>query len=105
MNQMINEEFIAKEIENYYLYEDNLDCWGEGPSIDWICDVDYVHDLCLGFYVGNIKIENHPLLYGEMISIINKMDLEGLCAHIENEADILSYDPWRECCDANFYGI
>lgn len=105
MNKMINEEFIAKEVENYFLYEDNLGAWGEGPSIDWIRDIDYIHDLCLNFCVGNITIEDHPILYGEMVATINTMDLEGLCEYIENEADILSYDPWTEHCDANFYGI
>ncbi len=105
MNKMINEEFIANEIRNYYLYEDNLDCYGGGPSIDWICDIDYVHDLCLDFYIGDIRIEDHQLLYWEMVSIINTMDLEALCSEIEDEADRLSYDPWREHCDADFYGI
>lgn len=105
MNKMINAEFIAKEIENYYLYEDNLDCWGEGPSIDWICDEDYVYDLCCDFYIGDIRIEDHQLLYWEMVSTVNQMDLEALCSDIEDEADRLSYDPWSEHCDANFYGI
>ena len=105
MNKMINEAFIVKEIENYYLYEDNLDAYGNGPVIDWITDVDYIHDLCLEFCVGGIRIEDHQLLYGEMMSVINTMDLEKLCSHIEDEADILSYDPWKEHCDADFYGI
>ena len=105
MNQMINVEFLEKEIENYYLYEDNLDCWGDGPNIDWITDIDYVHDLCIGFYVGDIKIEDHDILYWEMVAILNTMDLEGLCEYIESEADRLSYDPWKEHCDADFYGI
>lgn len=105
MNKMINEAFIAREIENRYLYEDNIDEYGNSPAIDWITDVDYVHDLCLNFYVGDIRIEDHQLLYGEMISVINTMDLEELCSHIEDEADILSYDPWKEHCDADFYGI
>lgn len=105
MNQMINEAFIAKEIENYYLYEDNCDEWGNGPEIDWILDIDYIHDLCLNLWVGDIKIEDHPILYGQMVSIIEIMDLEELYSYIESEADRLSYDPWREHCDADFYGI
>lgn len=105
MNQMINKEFLAKEIENYFLYEDNCDEYGCGPDIDDILDIDYLYDICRMFKIGNISIEENDLLYWQMVSILNSMDIEALHSHIDSEADILSYDPWKEHCDANFYGI
>ena len=72
--------------------------------IDIPKDVDELHDVLLEATINNISIEEYDLLYNEMCNIINYDGIE-IINDVETEIDILTYDPWKECCDADFYGV
>ena len=65
---------------------------------------DDLHDTFLGATINNIPIEEYDLLYNEMCNI-TQYDAVEIINDVETEIDILTYDPWRECCDADFYGV
>lgn len=67
-------------------------------------DEDELHDVLLGATINNISIEEYDLLYNKMCNIIKYDGIE-IINDVKTEIDILTYDPWRECCDADFYGI
>lgn len=88
-------EQLNSEPENY-----------DGGSITIPKDEDELHDFLLSARIGNTRIEEDDTLYEEMCNILkNKDNCEKLMDTIETEYDSLNYDPWREHCDADFYGV
>lgn len=107
MFKIVTPEFIVKQIEEYYCYSDaRLDDYGcVHGDVEDILDIDYMADLCMGFDIGGVTIEENDILYWDMIDTLNTMDLDELYGYISDLEDRLSYDPWREHCDADFYGV
>ena len=67
MNQMLNQEMLVEALKEYR-YEDAC-CNGEKPYPleTW----EDVHDASIFVFIGDVRIEDHEILYGEMLSIIN----------------------------------
>ena len=64
---ILNKEMLVKALKES-IYEDA--CYdGEKPSPleSW----EEVHDECIFLYFNGIRVEEHEIMYGEMLSIIN----------------------------------
>lgn len=88
--KMLNQEMLVEALQDS-IYEDA--CYdGEKPSPleSW----EDVHDASLCIVIGNLQIESHDIMYGEMLTIIN--------AHWEEIADEVN-DYMDEHCQS-YYG-
>lgn len=69
-------------------------------------DEDDLHDFLLLAQVDNTCIEDDDNIYQEVCNLLkNEENVNIIINAIETEYDLLSYDPWREHCDADFYGV
>lgn len=95
---MINEAILRKITIDEFCYEDNCDEFGSPYwNPDQIADpnefTEIVSNFCLmtppkkGLRRVICKLENHPILWGEVMALINTMDLEELASEVENEID------------------
>ena len=95
---MINEAIFTKMVIDETCYEDNCDDEGSPYwTPDEIRDPDELVEIVCKFWLmtppvkgrrGYIcKLEDHPILWGEVMSLINTMDLEELAGEVEEEID------------------
>ena len=113
MNQMINEAILKQLTINEFCYEDNCDDEGSPYwNPDDIADTDEFSEIVLSFSLTTppkkglrktiYNIGDHPILYGEVIALINTIDLDKLAAEVESERD--SCAVWNETHSYNFGG-
>lgn len=102
---MLNEEIIREMVVHEVIFEDNIDDDGRPYwTADDFRDADNCADIVKGFSISGMTIEENDILYWEMISVIESMDLDKLANHLQNQIDIYSYDPWTEH-RADWYGF
>lgn len=113
MNQMINEEIIKAMAIHESCYEDN--CNDEGQpywEAEDFADIEEAIEIIGSFWITTpyhkgrrtfiMKIEDNTILFWEMISILNTMDLNELASAVEEERD--SCAVWAETHSYNFGG-
>lgn len=95
---MINEEILKKITIDETCYEGNCDEFG---NPDWTADeiadrdefIEIVAKFCFmtprkkGLRKVIYNFKNHPILWGEVLSLINTMDLEELASEVDDEIE------------------
>ena len=95
---MINEAILRKLTIDETCYEGNCDEFGSPYwSPDQIADPDEFTEIVLNFCLMTppkkglrrviYRLEDHPILWGEVMALINTMDLEELANEVESEID------------------
>ena len=96
---MINEAILRKLTIDETCYEGNCDEFG---NPDWTADevadpdefIEIVSRFCLmtppkkGLRRVIFRLDDHPILWGEVVSLINTIDLDELAAKVEEEVDL-----------------
>lgn len=90
-------EKLAKERIEELLYEEGYDAHIS------LKNENELHDLLLSAHIGYDTIEEYDYLYYQMASLISRIDLN-IFQDILYESEH-PYDPWREHCDKDFYGV
>ena len=96
---MINEEILTKLTIDEFCYEDNCDEFGTPYwSPDQIADSDEFIEIVAQFYLTTpsvkgltrriYRLDAHPILWGEVMSLINTMDLTELAGKVEDEINL-----------------
>lgn len=69
-------------------------------------DSEELHDFLLSGVIEDTIIEEDDKLYDELCDLLsNDSVVNSIINLMETEYDLMSYDPWREHCDKDFYGV
>lgn len=96
---MINKEILEQLTINETCYEDNFDdCGSPYWTPEEIADPDEFIEIASRFCLMTppkkglrrviFRLDDHPILWGEVVSLINTIDLDELAAKVEEEIDL-----------------